>query len=274
MRILIAVDGSMATTDILTFGKQFVSNANEPPTILKILDPGKDRPPIRCNSLRKQACQILGTNDLTVCTRIGYTVDVIIHETQTRHYDLVIVDDCCPRRLARIIKRSAAKHIAAQSACSVMIVRGAIGMSPIHNILLCDSGAEGSTLVQKFNAQFAGLLDGEEDITVLHIMSQISAGPGIHGEQLRSTADELIEAHTPEGVLLDRDVQSFTQMGIRSRPKVRHGLVVDEISSEARSGAYDLIVIGAHCRKWQRFLLDDFTRKIVERAECPVLVIK
>ena len=274
MRILIALNGSTALDDILEFSRQFIHSVSEPPTILKIIDPDKDRPPASCDRIREQAVQILGTNFLNVCTRIGQAVDEIIHETQTGRYDLVIIDDRHPGWLRRIVKISAAKRIAEQAACSVMIVRGKIGTNPIRNVLFCDSGAAGSTLVRKLNTQLDGLLNGEQDITILHIMSQISAGPGISGQQLRSEADQLIEAHTPEGNLLDQDVQSFTQLGIRSRPKVRHGLVVDEISLEANSGGYDLIVIGAHQHNWQRFLLDDLSDKIIERAEHPVLVVK
>ena len=51
-------------------------------------------------------------------------------------------------------------------------------------------------------------------------------------------------------------------------------IAVDEISFEANSGDYDLIVIGAHQQNWQRFLLDDLSCKIIERAEHPVLVVK
>ena len=40
------------------------------------------------------------------------------------------------------------------------------------------------------------------------------------------------------------------------------------------SNVYDLIVIGAHQRNWQRFLLDDLSNKIIERSEYPVLVVK
>jgi len=274
MRILIASNGSPAANDILEFSKQFIHSASEPPTILKIIDPDKDRPPTRCDSIREQAGQILGTNFLTICTRVGQAVDEIIRETQTGKYDLVIIDDRHPGWLARIVKISAAKRIAEQAACSVLILRGELGANPIHNILLCDSGAEGPALVRKFNTRLAGLLNREQEITVLHIMSQISAGPDIYSEQLYAGADDLIEAHTPEGNLLTQDVQTFTQLGIRSRPKVRHGLVVDEISLEANSGDYDLIVIGAHRQNWQRFLLDDLSCKIIERAEHPVLVIK
>ena len=274
MRILIASNGSMAVDEILEFSKQFIHSTSEPPTILKIIDPNYDRASAGCDRLREQASQILGTNFLNVCTRIGKMADEIIHETQTGRYDLVIIDDRHPVWLARIVKISAAKRIAEQAACSVIIIRGKIGAGPIRNVLLCDSGAGGSTLVLKLNTKLAGLLNREQDITILHIMSQINAGSDVYGEQLYAGADELIKAHAPEGDLLHQDMQTFTQLGIRSRPKVRHGLVVDEISLEANSGDDDLIVIGAHQRNWQRFLLDDLSNKIIERVEHPVLVVK
>ena len=47
-------------------------------------------------------------------------------------------------------------------------------------------------------------------------------------------------------------------------PVVRHGLVVDEILAEALFGDYDLVVIGAHRKKWQQFLLDNLARLIID----------
>jgi nucleotide-binding universal stress UspA family protein len=77
-----------------------------------------------------------------------------------------------------------------------------------------------------------------------------------------------------EGDLLERDIHSLEKSGLHSVPKVRHGLVVDEILAEARSGDYDLIVIGAQRQKWQRFLLADLSHQIIEQVDRPVLVVK
>jgi nucleotide-binding universal stress UspA family protein len=106
-------------------------------------------------------------------------------------------------------------------------------------------------------------------------MSQISAGPGVRGRQLRSDADALIHEHAPEGDLLRKDVWALEQSGLHPEPRVRHGLVVDEILDEARIGDYDLVVIGAHQRAgWQAFLLEDLSNKIVMGLDRPVLVIR
>jgi nucleotide-binding universal stress UspA family protein len=56
---------------------------------------------------------------------------------------------------------------------------------------------------------------------------------------------------------------------------VRHGLVVDEIQAEARSGDYDLVVIGAHRGEgWRRILLDDLAHQIIVEMDRPVLVVR
>jgi nucleotide-binding universal stress UspA family protein len=119
------------------------------------------------------------------------------------------------------------------------------------------------------------LLEGEEEITVLHVMSQMSAGPGVRGRQLRYGVEDLIEERAPEGELLEQDVRVLERWGTYPHSKVRHGLVVDEILRDARSGDYDLVVIGAHRgQRWQRLLLDDLTRKIVLHLDRSVLVIR
>jgi nucleotide-binding universal stress UspA family protein len=106
-------------------------------------------------------------------------------------------------------------------------------------------------------------------------MSQMGAGPGVEGDQLQADAEELIEAQTPEGELLERDIQMLEPLSVQLRPMVRHGLVVDEILAEAQAGDYDLVVIGAHRGEgWRRILLDDLAHQIIIHLDRPVLVVR
>jgi nucleotide-binding universal stress UspA family protein len=106
-------------------------------------------------------------------------------------------------------------------------------------------------------------------------MSQICAGPGVRDKQLLAEAEELMEEHAPEGELLEQDMKRLELPGVHARPKVRHGLVVDEILAEAQAGDYDLVVIGAHQgESWQRILLDDIAHKILMQMDRPVLVVR
>ncbi len=129
--------------------------------------------------------------------------------------------------------------------------------------------------MRRLITQLADLVRGEEEVTVLHVMSQISAWPGVPGKQLRANAEELIREHTPEGQLLERDLHLLERLKLRSIPKIRHGLVVDEILAEAREGDYDLVVIGSHQgRGWQRILLDDLAHQIIIEMDRPILVVR
>jgi nucleotide-binding universal stress UspA family protein len=272
MRLLISTSGSIVLYEILQFCKQFIDRIGEPPTLLITLDPYKDRPSIQYEAYQKQASQILGANHLDVCTRFVRSIDELVKESRKGSYDLLILGDLRSSWLREKITRSSTERIAEQASCPVMLVRGRTGL--IRKVLFCVSGADELSLVGKFNAKLACLLDGSEDITVLHVMSQISVGPDVHGEQLSFEAHDLIEAHTREGDILIRDVNYFSAVGFYSKPKVRHGLVVDEILSEAQNGNYDLVVIGAFVHKgWGHFLFDDLAHKILAQIECPVLVV-
>lgn len=272
MRILIAINNSTNIEVILQFSKQFLRCTSEPPVLLQVLDPGQDRPPRQDDAVLSKAAELFETHCLQTKVRIGKVAEEILDEVREGGYGLLILGARPPRALGRIFGKPLSQQVIEGVSCSVMIVRGRT--SPVRKILLCDSGAQGSELLTRFANQVTGLLDGEEDVTVLHVMSQISAGPGVVGKQLRAEADELMVTHTPEGDLLLRDVESLQKSGIHPSAKIRHGLVVEEILSEARTGDYDLVVIGAHRSKWQHFLLDDLARQIITKVDRPVWVIK
>jgi nucleotide-binding universal stress UspA family protein len=247
--------------------------------------------------------------------RIGCPAEEIIREAQEGDYDLVIVGERQDRNLfSRFLFGSTAVRVAEHAPCPVIVAKGKAGPihrillcdsgAESPSVGLCEASPSesewdrtaspsesewdrtaspsesewdrtGPSALSRFTAQLADLLEGEAEITVLHVMSQMSAGPGVIGKQLRADVEELIEEHAPEGGLLERDIRVLERPGIHPRPKVRHGLVVDEILQDAQSGNYDLVVIGAyHGKGWRRLLLDDLAHKIIVRLDRPVLVVR
>ena len=205
--------------------------------------------------------------------RVGQPAEQIIAEAREGDFNLVIVGERQSHTLKARMLGSTALHVVEHAACPVIIAKGEIG--PIQRILLCDSGALVPSLHSRFIAQLADILIGEEEITVLHVMSQISAWPGVAGQQLRASAEELIAEHAPEGEWLATDLQVLAHPGVHAQPKVRHGIVVDEILAESAENDYDLVAIGAHRDAgWQRVLLEDIAREIIKRLERPVLVVR
>jgi nucleotide-binding universal stress UspA family protein len=272
MRILIVANGSLPGKDVLMFSKQFVQSASEPPTLLTVLNPWMDHPPCQNNGITNFAHEDKKYPYLHSKTVIGQPVEGVIREIKECGYDLVFVGVQGNPLLRRIFHSSSAMRIAELAPCPVVVVKGKVG--PVQRILMCDSGYGKSQILGRFTSQLMNLLPGDEEVTILHIMSQISAGPGIRGEQLRAMAEKLIQDHTPEGELLEQDTQFLERFGIHPIPKIRHGLVVDEILAEAREGDYDLVIIGAKRQNWQRYLLDDITTKIIKQVNLPVLVVK
>jgi nucleotide-binding universal stress UspA family protein len=222
--------------------------------------------------------------------RSGHPATEIVREAGEGRYDLVIVGERPASNLgARFLFGSTTIRVVEHAPCPVIVAKGEIG--PLRRFLLCDSGrvdpsvglaqsvlatreAEASVL-QRFVELPVNLLEDCEEIVILHVMSQIGAGPGVEGKPLRGAAEDLLEEGTPEGELLRRNLDALDRMGIAARAKVRHGLVVEEILHEVQSGAYDLVAIGAYRGKgWQRILLDDLAHRLIVELRRPVLVLR
>jgi nucleotide-binding universal stress UspA family protein len=274
VRILLATGGSPNSKAALRFGAHVAGCVAATLTLLTVIRHEKERP--QADAILARAVWPLKSAAPTIQTqvRIGHPAEEIIREAEEKAYDLVIVGDRQRRDLVtRFLLGSTAARVVEHAPCPVIIAKGKI--SPVRRILLCDSGIEAPALINRFSVQLAELIRGEEEITVLHVMSQISAGPGIRGQQLRADAQELIENEAPEGELLRQDVQLLEGLKLRPHPKVRHGLVVDEILAEAYDGDYDLVVIGANRGEgWRRILLDDLAHQIIVQLDRPVLVVR
>lgn len=272
MKILIATGGSSHSEKALRLGAQIVQHANEMPMVLTVIRREADR--LLAEAILQRA-QYVVTDVAPIETRvrIGQPAEQIIAEAREGGYDLVIVGERRSHTFKARVLGSTAVHVVEHAACPVIIAKGQI--RPIQRILLCESGALIPSLLSRFTAQLADILMGEEEITVLHVMSQITAWPGVPDQQLRASAEELIQVHAPEGEALASDLQVLSHPGIHAQAKVRHGSVVEEILAESEENEYDLVVIGAHREAgWQRVLLEDIAHDIIKRVDRPLLVVR
>ncbi|MBN1993386.1 MAG: universal stress protein [Anaerolineae bacterium] len=276
MRILMATGGAPHSEAALRFGAHLLQagRASRVPTIITVIRRDTER--LKAEAIQSRACRILDLQPPQVqpVIRTGHPAEEIVREAEEGAYDAVLVGERQQHDLAtRFLLGSTAERVVEHAPCPVIIAKGKI--SPLQRILLCDSGAEPSTLLQRFTTQLFKLVKPEDTITILHVMSQLSAGPGVRGQQLRAGARELIEEQAPEGQLLQRDIQLLRPLNIQPQPKVRHGLVVDEILQEAQEEDYHLVVIGAYQGQgWRRILLDDLTHQIITKVDRPVLIVR
>lgn len=275
MRLLIASDGSPHSDVALQLGTQLLrrDRSAQRPTIVTVVKRESDRP--QAKQTLAKALGLLGkkTSEATTKIRIGRSAEEVVAETIEGKYNLVILGKSSEQSLITRWLGSTAVQVAAQAPCTVAIATGVI--KPIRQILVCDSGVHSPSLLNRFMQQLGDLIEAGVIITVLHVMSQMAAGPGVSGEQLRANTEELIREHAPEGELLTQDIRVLQNANIQAVPKVRHGFVVDEILDEARRGNYDLVVIGAHEKaRWTGFLLDDLAKQIITQIDRPVLLVR
>jgi nucleotide-binding universal stress UspA family protein len=211
--------------------------------------------------------------DVNYKVRVGQPWEEIVREGETDNYDLLMMGQRQSRPLLTRIRGLVTQKVVAHSSLPVLIAKREA--RPLNRILICDSGAQSPSLLELFRANLPALLGAASDVTVLHVMSQITAAPSVRGDDLQATAEQLMQAGTPEGDLLAQDLTYLGETGVALHAKVRHGLVVEEIANEARSDHYDLVVIGAHRDEGlPRFLLDDLAHELVLDVERAILVVR
>lgn len=270
MHILIATDGSRYTEMALHMGTYVAQATAATITLLTIVDNERER--VQAKAILDRATNVLSPAvEPMLRIRVGQPAAQIVQEARETGCDLLILGERAHHGLAKRILAPTVERILQKMPCPVLIAREQARRP--GRLLVCEAGRAPS-LLHRLTAQLRPLLATADALTVLHVMSQMAAGPGVPGWQLRADAEELMEEQTPEGKLLEDDMAHLEQLHVDLAVKVRHGLVVKEILKEARSGDYDLIIIGAHQGKgWERFLLDDLAQEIVDHADRPVLVV-
>lgn len=273
MRILIATDGLPHSDLAIKFAGKIMEYTGGELTILTVLR-HRDRNR-RAEAVFNRAGNLLDPGrSYTVSNLIsrGNLAKEIVKAADEGVYDLVIIGWMPVSGYRRLIQPMV-ERVVNKINNPVLIVKS--NGKPIERILICDSGAHGKQLLERFRERLADLLNCNPNVAVLHVMSQISAGRGSIGWQLEADAKELIEAHTPEGNFLERDIEMIENMRLHPQPIIRHGLVVEEILEEARKGEYDLVVIGAHeSRGGLDLLLDDIAHQIICQIDRSILVVK
>lgn len=208
---------------------------------------------------------------MNFCFRQGRPHEEIAKEASSSDYDLAIIGERPENILLKYIFSRNAEKVITETACPVLI--SSHHTRPLRRILVCEGG-QSTRLLPSLTGRLAPLTRAAEKVEILHVMSQISASPEVLGWELSAEADDLIHQHTPEGGQLEQDLDALHSLGVDALVKVRHGVVVEEILSEAEAGDFDIIVMGAPLAVgWQRYLLDDPIHKIILQSQRPVMVV-
>ncbi len=282
MKILIATGGSKHSDEAVHTGVEFGWTTNSPITILTVIkDPGRwaeaqaivDQAVAQAHHVNGKSDDVKSGVRIGTRVRLGHPAEEIVNEASEGNYNMIVVGTWSEQNLLHRLLAPTTERVIMQAPCPVLVAKGKIG--PLQHVLLCVSGAKSPSRAACFLTEMAKQMTNHLNVTILHVMSQISASPEVRDSwQLEASAEKLIQKETPEGQWIRQEIEVLKRTRAHIQPKVRHGLVVDEVLMEALNGDCDLLVIGTHRQAgWQRFLLDDLTHQIVVRADRPVLVI-
>ncbi len=271
MKMLICSTGSKQCEATLRFGAE-VAKALAADTILlgmvKTEQNGK-----QLQELLSKVAQGLTELGLSVQTRleVGDAQRIVMAELEETAYDLVAVGALGNQRARHTLLDSVGMRIIEQATGSVLVIRG--DRPGLSRVLICSSGTEHSRLpVRTGSAVACGARAGA---TLLHVMDPL---PIMYAglEEMEETLPELLQTDTEQARELRWAVGVLEADCENVELELRQGVAADEILLEARTGDYDLIVLGSSrsASGIIRVLLGDLTQTIVNRAQRPVLVVR
>jgi nucleotide-binding universal stress UspA family protein len=166
--------------------------------------------------------------------------------------------------LDRFMLGSVSTNLIHHATCPVLVIKGEA--VPLRRITLATDGSDASAkalvfVLSKFRPDvFAG--NGEHvpiHVSVVHVMPLVKY-PG-----LKKVGDKMLE----------QSVRKLVEAGFTAEPLCRFGKPAEEIMKAASKEHADLIVMGAQgLGAVARFLIGSVSTRVVQHANCAVLVVR
>lgn len=270
MRILVATGGSAHSEIAVQMAGTLAAAAGAQLTLLTVAVSESGRAHAEAVSLHSAAALRGWVDEVEALVAVGRVAESILAEARTGGYDLLVIGERPGHRLIHRILTSTVERLAERAPCPVLVARAA-GMPA--RILVCESGRH-PLVATRLADKLQPMLALCRHATLLHVMSQMAAGPGVAGQDLLADAADHMRRGTDEGKLLQEGIDALAAAGVPAQAVLRHGRVVDEVIDEAESGSYDLVVIGAfRATGWDRLMLSDQAHAILSGVHEPLLVM-
>lgn len=269
MRILLATSGSAHSEIAVRLAVTLARVAHAEVTVLTVAAAAQRQ--AQAQAIAAQAAAQFAGAAETIETRVsvGRTADRIA-EAAAASYDLLVIGERPSHHLLHRVVPTTVDYLIERSPCPLLVARRADAPA---QPLICESGRH-PLVAARLAAELAPLLSSWRSVTLLHVMSQMAAGPGVSDWALGADAVDHIQRGTPEGVLLQEGLAALAAAGVSAQPLLRHGRVIDEIVAEAQTGGHDLLVIGAHrVAGWERLVLADQAHAILTHTHQSLLIL-
>lgn len=271
MKILICTDGSAQAENAVRFGGLIAEKCEAEATILAITEkPGEED--IVFDSLRR-AQQLLKEHGVNaeIITKSGEPIEEIVKRADETSYDLVVIGAVRKGTRGPFLMSAKAYKIIKAVAPPVLAVIG--NRESIKRILVCSGGEKYIDRAVEFSGTLAKAAGAS--VTLFHVMAE---PPAVYTDLIKMEEDVNLLLHSSSGLgqNLRREKEALQAMGVTAEVRLRHGLVISEVFKEIRRGDYDLVVTGSSPEggNLRSYIMGNITREIVNRAECPVLVVR
>jgi nucleotide-binding universal stress UspA family protein len=213
----------------------------------------------------KDATQQLASLELkgTARREQGPVAPTILKYAPTRD-GLLVVGSQGLDALDRFMLGSVSTNLLHHAACPVLVVKGEA--SPLRWIFLATDGSEASAkalkfVLTKFRPDRSTSKDGDAPIhvCVFHVLPLVMY-PGLKEASRK---------------MLEQSVQKLVKAGFTAEPLCYLGNPAEEIMKAASKQQADLIVMGAKgLGAIARFLIGSVSTRVVQHADCSVLVVR
>lgn len=271
MKILICSDGSGQAEAAMRFGGIIAASFGAETTLLGITEKPAEEDAI-FESLRLGQ-HILREQGISaeLITKAGDPVGEIIKRTEETQYDLVVIGAVRKGTRGAFLMSAKAYRIIKVVAPPVLVVIGS--RTALKRILICSGGEKYIDAAVEYAGGIARAAGAA--VTLFHVMAE---PPAVFSDLIKMEEDInlLLHSNTDLGRNLRREKELLERMGVDSEVRLRHGLVLSEVFKEIKRGDYDLVVTGSSPvhGTLRTYIMGNITREIVNRADCPVLVVR
>jgi len=271
MKLLICSDGMPASVEATKLGGIVARSCHAETVLCGIVEKPAEEAALR-QELDREA-QLLRDAGVppTVGVRAGEPIRQILVETTANIYDLVVIG---ARRTGRsgLYWRSQKTYQVIKAIAPPVLV--AIGeCKTLKNFLLCTGGRPEIEAGLELTGKLAAAAGAK--VTLLHVMAE---PPAVYADlvRLEEDLDRLLQSKSELGINLRRQKETLEHLGAHTEVRIRHGLVVGQVFAEVAIGDYDLIATGSSQARgiFQHYIMGDLTRRILNRANCPILVAR
>jgi nucleotide-binding universal stress UspA family protein len=271
MKILICSDGMPAAESAIRLGAAFAAPLKADVVVLGVAEKTEDESALQ-QALEKQVDSLRAQSvspKIQMCA--GDPVRQISNETTKVKYDLVIVGARKTGATGLHWRSETMYELIKSISPPVLVAMGE--WAQLKRFLVCTGGKEFIEEAVQLTGQLAGPVGAS--VTLLHVMAE---PPAMYADlvRLEEDVDSLLASKSELGMNLCQQKADLEKAGVPTEVRIRHGMVIDQVFTEARERNYDLIVTGSSRARGmlRHYIMGDLTRTILNHANCPVLVAR